>query len=113
MRRDSLEGSEVTTRELTVEEAIAVAILLQKDARLDDAAIVYRRVLEVAPAHPRALHYAGVLAQQQGRSEEALSLVERSLALEPDRADGYNNLGIILQSTGRADEAVAAYERAI
>jgi predicted TPR repeat methyltransferase len=108
-----MEPSEVTTRELTVEEAIAVAILLQKNDQLAEAGVVFRRVLEVAPGHPRALHYAGILAHQQGRRDEALALVERSLALEPDRADGHSNLGIILQAAGRTDEAIAAYERAI
>jgi predicted TPR repeat methyltransferase len=104
---------DVTTRELTLDEAITVAIALQQRGHLAEAEAVYREVLAVAPDHPRALHYAGVLAQQQGRSEEALALVERSLAIDPDRADGYNNLGIIQQSAGRLDEAVVAYERAI
>jgi predicted TPR repeat methyltransferase len=74
---------------------------------------VYRRVLETAPEHPDALHYAGVLAHQQGRSDEAVALIERSLALEPDRPDCYSNLGIIFQSKGKLDLAIDAYRRAI
>lgn len=104
---------EVETRELTLEEAISLAILLQQHDRLAEAATLYERVLELAPDHPRALHYAGVLAQQQGRCDDALKLVERSLVLDPDRADGYSNLGIIHQSAGRLAPAIAAYERAI
>src|SRR5215212_3188782 len=50
-----------------------------------------RRVLEAAPDHPRALHYAGLLAHQQGRNGEALALIERSLALAPDQADWCSN----------------------
>jgi predicted TPR repeat methyltransferase len=105
--------SETPTRALTLEEAISVAILLQKNEQLAAAHELYRRVLEVVPDHPRALHYAGVLAQQEGRSEDALALIERSLALAPDQADSYNNLGIVLQSLGRLDAAADAYERAI
>lgn len=60
-----MEQSE-TTRELTLEEAVSLAILLQKNEQLVEAHEVYRRVIEVAPNHPRALHYAGVLAHQQG-----------------------------------------------
>ena len=70
-------------------------------------------MLETAPNHPHALHYAGVLAHQQGRSDEGVALIERSLALEPDRADGYRNLGIIFQSAGKLEEAIDAYQRAI
>jgi predicted TPR repeat methyltransferase len=105
--------SDTTTRELTLEEAVATAILLQKNEQLVEAQEVYRRVFEMAPNHPHALHYAGVLAHQQGRSDEAIALIEKSLKLVPDRADCYSNLGIILQSIGKVEQAIDAYERAI
>jgi predicted TPR repeat methyltransferase len=103
----------MSSRELTLDEAVALAILLQKNGQLTEAQEVYRRVLKIDPDHADALHYAGVLAHQQGRSEEALALIQRSLALVPDRADCYSNLGIIFQSTGKLDEAIEAYRRAI
>ena len=108
-----MEQSETPPRELTLEEAVALAILLQKNEQLAEAQELYRRVLETAPNHPDALHYAGVLAHQQGRSDEAVALIERSLALAPDRADCYSNLGIIFQSTGKLEAAIDAYQHAI
>ena len=108
-----MEPSESSTRELTLEEAVSFAILLQKNEQLVEAHEVYRRVLATAPDHPRALHYAGVLAHQQGRNGEALALIERSLALVPDQADWYSNLGIVLQSGDRLDRAIDSYRRAI
>jgi ferric-dicitrate binding protein FerR (iron transport regulator) len=63
-----MEPSDSTTRELTLEEAVSFAILLQKNEQLAEAHAVYRRVLEQAPDHPRALHYAGLLAHQQGHN---------------------------------------------
>ena len=108
-----MEPSESSTRELTLEEGISLAILLQKHEQFVEAQEVYHRVLETSPDHPRALHYAGVLAHQLGRNDEALGLIERSLALGPDQADWYSNLGIVLQSQGRLDRAIDAYRRAI
>lgn len=108
-----MEQTESPPRELTLDEAVTFAILLQKNAQFAEAQELYRRVLNQAPDHPDALHYAGVLAHQQGRSEEAVALVEKSLALAPGRADCYSNLGIILQSLGRLDAAVDAYRHAI
>ena len=108
-----MEQSETPTRELTLDEAIEIAILLQQQDELVAAGELFRRVLETAPDHPRALHYAGVLAHQQGRSDEAIALIGRSLALDPDRADCYSNLGIIFQSAGRLAEAIDACQRAI
>ena len=101
-----MESSESSTRELTLEEAVSFAILLQKNQQFVEAHEVYRRVLEAAPDHPRALHYAGVLAHQQGRNDEALALIERSVALVPDQADWYSNLGIVFQSDDRLDSAI-------
>jgi predicted TPR repeat methyltransferase len=108
-----MEPSDSSTRGLTLEEAVSVAILLQKNEQLDQAQELYRRVLETAPDHPRALHYAGVLAHQQGRNGEALALIERSLALGLDQADWFSNLGIVLQSDDRLPLAIDAYRRAI
>ena len=103
-----MEQSESPTRELTLEEAVSFAILLQKNKQSSRPHELYRRVLETAPDHPRALHYAGVLAHQQGRSDEAIALIERSLALVPDQADWYSNLGIVFQSADRLDAAIDA-----
>jgi predicted TPR repeat methyltransferase len=108
-----MEWSETPPRELTLDEAVALAILLQKNEQLVEAQELYRRVLELAPNHADALHFAGVLAHQQGRSDEAVALIEKSLALVPDRADCYSNLGIVFQSAGRLDRAIDAYRQAI
>ena len=108
-----MEQSDTPPRELTLEEAIALAILLQKNEQLVEARELYRRVLDTAPNHPDALHYAGVLAHQQGQSDEAVALIEKSLALAPGRADCHNNLGIVFQSTGKLQAAIDAYHHAI
>ena len=108
-----MEPSESPTRELTLEEAVSFAIILQKNGQFDGAHELYRRVLETAPDNPRALHYAGVLAHQQGRNDEALALIERSIGLVPDQADWCSNLGIVFQSDNRLDSAIDSYRRAI
>ena len=100
-------------RALTVDEAIALAILLQKQHHLAEAEQLYAGVLDVAPQHPDALHYSGLLAHQRGRTDEAVNLIGQSLALSPNQADWHSNLGIVLQSNGRLGDAIAEYERAI
>jgi len=110
---ESMATSEPPPRELTVEEAVSIAILLQQNDQLPEAELVYQQILDVAPDHPRALHYAGVLAQQMGKHAQATSLIERSLALEPGQADWHSNLGIALQAQSRFEDAIEAYQRAI
>ena len=89
----SMEQTPTTDRAVSLDEAISIAIQLQQNEQWAAADDVYRRILEVAPDHPDALHFSGVLAHQQGRSDEAIALIERSLELEPDRADWHSNLG--------------------
>jgi predicted TPR repeat methyltransferase len=110
---DKMEPSEAPTRQLTLEEALLIAIQLQRNEQLAEAEVVYSRILEAEPYHAHALHYAGVLAHQQGRSADAVALIQKSLGLVPDRPDYYNNLGIVLQGMSRFDEAIEAYQRAI
>ncbi len=106
-------GQAADLRAVSADEAIAIAIVLQKNGRLEDAADVYQKVAAVAPDHPVALHYAGVLAHQQGRSEEAIALIRRSLEVDPGQADWHSNLGIVLKAVGRVDDAIFAYRQAI
>ena len=65
---------EEPSRELTVGEALEIAIRLQQDARFEEARVVYAQILEVDATNSRALHFAGVLAHQLGRSDEGIEL---------------------------------------
>jgi predicted TPR repeat methyltransferase len=108
-----MEQSPTTDRPVRLDEAISIAIRLQQNDQWVAAGDVYRRILEVAPDYPDAVHFSGVLAHQEGRSEEAVALIERSLELEPYRADWYSNLGIVLRDRMKLDEAIVAFQRAI
>jgi predicted TPR repeat methyltransferase len=97
----------------TVGAAMAIGIECQKRGHIEQAADIYRAILEQVPDHADAMHYLGVIAHQQGRHDEAVALIERSLVLAPVRADWHSNLGIVLKTRGRLDEAVAAFGQAI
>lgn len=102
-----------TEHDVTVGEAMQMALVFQKRGQLEDAEKVYLRMLAVAPDHPDIVHYYGVLLHQLGRTDEAIAAIERSVAIEPDHAEWHNNLGIILRAKDRYDDAMAAYTRAI
>lgn len=108
-----MDDTESGSRELTLDEAVTVAIVLQNNGRLEEAQELYQHVLQAAPDFPRALHFAGVLAHQQLRHDEALTLIARSLELQPGEADWYSNLGIVHQASGEIERAIDAYQRAI
>jgi predicted TPR repeat methyltransferase len=98
---------------LSLDQAMAIAVQLHRTGHLDDAAELYRQILEQKPEYGPALHYSGVLAHQQGRSDEAVARLERSLEIDPDQADCYSNLCIVLREQGKLDEAVDACRHAL
>jgi len=104
---------ETKDRALTLDEAVSVAIHLQQNEQWEAADLIYRKVLEAAPAHAEAMHYAGVLAHQRGQSDEAIALIEQSLTLSPKRADWYSNLGIVYRDRLRLEDAIAQFRRAV
>lgn len=100
-------------KELTLPQAIEVAIRAQRGGQSDAAAEIYRRVLAVWPECPDALHFSGLLAFQRGKKDEGLELVTRSLQFAPEHPDFWNNFGNLLKSQGKKTEAADAYRRAI
>jgi predicted TPR repeat methyltransferase len=99
--------------ELGIAEAMALARELTKDARLEAADELYRRILSVAPDYADALHFRGIVAFQLGRVEDAERLIRRAVELVPAYADAHSNLGNVLQHQKRTDDAMACYERAL
>jgi predicted TPR repeat methyltransferase len=98
--------------ELSIEDALKLAIHLHRDRQLDEAEMLYGRILDAAPDQPDALHFLGVLSLHRGRTDAALELIRKSIALVPNHGDFHVNLGNVLLVAHRVDEAVEAYRQA-
>lgn len=70
----------------TIEEALSVAVDHHAAGRLEEAGILYGRILDVDPDNAPALHLAGVLACQTGHPETALDLLGRAVRQAPGAA---------------------------
>jgi predicted TPR repeat methyltransferase len=110
---ESPEHVEPEKRDVTLDEALAMAIFFHRRGQLAEADEVYRTVLAALPEQPTALHYSGLLAHQRNEPAEALVRMRRSLELEPGHADWHSNVGVVLKSEGRIDEAVDAFRQAL
>lgn len=99
--------------EMTVPEALAYALRLHQQGRLEAAVTLYERILAAAPGHPDVLHLQGMASHQMGRSEEGVGLIEQAIAVQPGHPDYFSNLGNICLSLGRIDAARDSYLRAI
>ncbi len=99
--------------QITVEQAMQIALGHHQAGRLAEAEGIYRQVLAQRPDHAEALHLLGVLAGQVGRRDAAIDLIRRAIAVNPAMAEYHNNLGETFRRTGQWDEAIACFRRAI
>ena len=108
------EATEVQTppTELSLSDALSLALDMHQNRQLEGAETLYRRILEAAPGQADALHFLGMLRHQRGHSDEGIALIEKAAVLEPGFAGFHNNLGNIHASRGDIAAATLAYERA-
>ena len=90
-----------------------MAVSLHRSGKLDQAELLYQRLLAADPDHVEALHFLGVLHHQRGHSEQAVDYIQRALSLAPDYADAHNNLGNVLKETNQLEPALLAYRRVV
>lgn len=102
-----------TTGELSVPDALRLAIAWHRSGRVQAAAEVYRRILASSGDQLDALQFLGVALHQLGRSDEAVASIRRALELKPDCEGALNNLGNVLKEMGRAEEAERVYRRVV
>src|SRR5512135_2582820 len=95
LEMETTSGEEPLT-ELSVDEAVSIAVQLHQRGFLDEAQTVYERILKIEPDQADAMHFLGVLLHQRDRSDAAIDLIEKSIALAPQVPDRYNNLGNVL-----------------
>lgn len=96
-----------------VADLLGQAVRLHQQGRLDDAQVLYLRVLAIAPRQFDALHLQGVIARQRGDAARAVELIEDALRSDPQQARAHCNLGAALQDLGRTEAALASYEAAL
>ncbi len=89
------------------------AIACEGQGRLEDAARLYRAILESDPANAVALSRLSAVTLVRGDAPAALALAQAALAADPRFASARVNLGQALRTLGRFDEARAAFDLAV
>lgn len=97
----------------TVREALDVAVELHGQGRLDEAAILYARILEVEPRQADALHLLGLLHGQKGQIGQAIALVAQAIGIAPERAVFHINHAKLTAAAGQPPKAAAGLRRAL
>ena len=85
---------------------------LHRAGELNEAEIIYSRILELAPDYADALHFLGILRLYRGREDEAIALVSRSIGSILPRPTGTAISGTCCSLRSVAPESIEAYKRA-
>lgn len=94
-------------------QSLANAISHHQAGRLDEAAAIYRALLELQPHYPDALHLLGLVELRHNHTDDAFALIKQAVALNPQMASFHLSLADALHALGRYDGAEQACRAAI
>jgi predicted O-linked N-acetylglucosamine transferase (SPINDLY family) len=99
--------------QLSIDQAMQMALAHHQARRLHEAEAIYRRILAAQPDQADALHYLGVALHQRGQSAEACKLLERAIAIRPRMPHFYCNAVPALLAVARHDDAIRVAQQAL
>jgi protein O-GlcNAc transferase len=96
-----------------VPQALAQALKLHEQGRLNDAEPLYAAVLAARPDHFDALQMLGMIKLAKGQPVEALRLVSEAMRMRKPSPQILANRGMILHALDRNEEALASFDAAL
>ncbi len=95
------------------EVIMRTALECQRAGRLDEAETIYRRVLEIEPEEPDALHLLGMVQHARGDFPAAGELIGKAISINKDVADYHGNLAAVALAQQNPSVAIGHAETAI
>ena len=106
-------GKGATLAGLDIRSVLTEAVRLHQAGELEQAATLYRKVLNTDPNSADALHLLGMVALQQGQAQTAADLIRKAIALHDNEASYHFHLALALQNLDDMEGAVGGYRRAL
>jgi tetratricopeptide (TPR) repeat protein len=97
----------------SVTEMFTAAMQHHQAGDLQQAAHLYRLILQTDPDHADAHHMLGLLAYQTKRFDVAIASIRRALALNPLSVHYHANIGLAYQALGQTEDALAHFQEAL
>ncbi len=96
-----------------ISHTLNAAMQYHNSGHFDEAAKLYRQILQIQPQNADALHLLGVIAAQKNDNVIAEKLIRQAIAIKPNQADYYTNLGNVLQAQGHIEQAIQYHQKAL
>jgi tetratricopeptide (TPR) repeat protein/SAM-dependent methyltransferase len=95
------------------QDPIMIGVSHLEAGRLDEAAQVFRGILQDDPNHPDALHLLGLAAFQAGAAGEALEWINKAVIAQPGNPVFHSSIGLVFKALGDLEQAETALARAV
>jgi tetratricopeptide (TPR) repeat protein len=89
-----------------------LGVILSGKGQVDEAALNFKKALEIKPDYTDAHYNLGRVLAVQGKMDEAVAHFQKAID-HPDDAKAHYDLGVVLGLRGRLDEGVEQYRKAI
>ena len=106
------EGGERTAVR-ALEITLGLALQRFNERRYAESETLYRRALEMYPAHADALNMLGVVLAERGNPLQALKHIDEAIRIAPGAAAYHTNRGEILRRWGVLDDGLTSCRRAV
>lgn len=103
----------VPAPQIDLTAALEEGLAHHRAGRFEDAAAIYRRVLDNVPDQPNALHLLGMIESERGNPARGAELIQKSLQWLGEVPEPHVDLGNVLRAIGKRDEAAESYRRAL
>lgn len=96
-------------------DLVDMAIAFHKDGMLEEAELIYKRILIKDPDYADAINLLGLIALQKKEYPEAINLINKAILLSTNHNahEFHANLGTVLQIERLLDESIASFDLAI
>ncbi len=98
---------------MDLDQQLATAVSHHQAGHLDEAAEIYRVLLDVQPNHPDALHLLGLIENRRGHADKAVKMIEQAIVLRPQVANFQLSLSDALHAQCQYAAAEQACRKAI
>ncbi len=98
---------------ISITQALKIADRYHRSGNIQQAQAHYRRILQVEPGQPEALHALGIMAFQLKKYEDANSLIGKAIENKPNVPQFHYNLGLVFIALKRQEKAIQAFQEAI
>lgn len=96
-----------------IEQAVAQAIEYQNSGRLDEAAHLYERVVEVLPERADMHYSLGLIYDELDRPNDAIRVLEQATTNDEYALSAHYAMGSVYQKLGKRERAAQEFEQAI